>query len=1436
MPVTLGRWTGATTTLVPSDLNWAAPSGLFPTQERNDSSAYTFASSTSTLTLPATGLADGYLIVAAFEFEDTSNGRFTPQGQVVQSSGTGTVISTPAGGFARDTSEDRAYVRCWTFVDSPSASAEFQFQWKRDNDTATGGTVRSEFVVIPLYYADFGAYESASTQLANTTTPERVTGFSGTDGTNITLSGDVVTLSGANKRYLVLNGFFTEGRGGRTQRWHGLRVDGVQENASRAYAYYRDGNNDETGNLSSWIVETAGTSVTVDQYTYLGDGVADGEGGADAGGSTPAFGDYGFVVLELHDTAEVFVSKNTAEQNIATTGVTDIAVSPTAGVVAADSASFTRSSDLGMSAAAAMDMLFGFNMSAASESIGSGSRFTAFSELTINSVEQTNTVHGNYLRNNQGSQDTFGWSANSISFTSLSQNDVVGVSVTELPGSEGGGGDVRTQVGWAGFWGINLDTMQATGGTEITGSGSTTTSSVTSAGTGTVVGNVSGSGSTTTSSVTSAGTGTVTETGGGGGQPVSGTTGSPTITSGVTYNGETGSTYQWSGSGSITFSGASTAYYLIVAGGGGGGKNNFGGAGGGGAGGLLGGLTGSTFSATASTYTITVGAGGAGAAGTVVADGANGGNSSITGTNAPAVAIGGGGGAAETDGITGGSGGGGGFESANGGAATSGQGNAGGRGFVDSGGGGGAGTAGGEGTGSAAGAGGNGVASSITGSSVTYAGGGGGGAALFVSGVGGAGGTGGGGAGGNGGTNSGVAGTDGLGGGGGGAGGDNVANAQVGGDGGDGIVILFIPDVVGGGTTVESSTAVASASTATASRNLTRGRVAGVSSASAFTAAAVVTRLTEAVTAISSSSSFTATSEVTGVAQGVANISSASTVTVSGVRTLSRVASVASASTLTATRDRIVNRAAATVSASTVTVTGAVTGPVLSVVQYYYLNSLVSHETGDWTTSTQLPNWMDRLAIAAGNTYSVDSEFGFLPQWTAPPRASMGYPEADSAGVVANTWTGAAAINRLSFVPDNFDGQAFDPDANTNLLTSTTYEDGILALIDAWEANAANAGRVYSIYSGWPEMALYGDPATITPTNLLAWQTYGLGAYQDWMELLVSRLQTARPTLDIRLSDINRVLLLTYQNTVVSSIATGDLFEDDAPHGRSSWYFLASLVEYMEAYGVKPPAGYVPDAGFAVNSTITSNYQDIVDYMWDLLQGAVPTVTISGESTFTATATRTVQVAFVITPSTFMEGLPATIRNRAASSTSNSTVTLSGAITRLRAATSLSSSAVTVLRGIQKIRSASILSASSFSATYTLETITERIAAVAGTSTFAGTYTVTRARSTEVNSLSTLTSTANFIFNQDVGIASLSSLGAIPQVFRLPVQVPSRTAFVFSESREVFVAGERERKTVVPSTAFVFSESREVFVAGERERKTVVPSEDRKIIIGGYRR
>ena len=288
----------------------------------------------------------------------------------------------------------------------------------------------------------------------------------------------------------------------------------------------------------------------------------------------------------------------------------------------------------------------------------------------------------------------------------------------------------------------------------------------------------------------------------------SGTSSAPPAGGTITYSGgKTIQTFNTAGNGTSTNVWTSPAAsdaieYLVVAGGGAGGgsaqASNQGG-GGGGAGGMQ---SGTGFSITAQAYTIVAGAGGAGAGIYHRTNGANSVFSSITSTG------GGGGGTkgGDTAGAAGGSGGGG---SKNGGAGggTSGQGNAGGAGNGGNPGGGGGGKSAAYNTGGGSnGNGGAGEANSITGSSVTYAGGGGG--AQGSSGERGSGGAGGGAQGGSTG-GDGADGTDGLGGGGGGAG---SSASAISGSGGDGVVILSYPD----GTFVEYNdmTLVSNATTA----------------------------------------------------------------------------------------------------------------------------------------------------------------------------------------------------------------------------------------------------------------------------------------------------------------------------------------------------------------------------------------------------------------------------------------------------------------------------------------------------------------------------------------------------------------------------------------------------------------------------------------------
>ena len=261
-----------------------------------------------------------------------------------------------------------------------------------------------------------------------------------------------------------------------------------------------------------------------------------------------------------------------------------------------------------------------------------------------------------------------------------------------------------------------------------------------------------------------------------------------------------------------------TAEYLVIAGGGGGGstdgqQDDTGGSGGGGAGGYRCSVSGESSGGGASaetaatfqaaTYTITVGAGGSGGTGTTDNSGANNGsngiNSSIIGTGVSITSIGGGGGGktdtAATNGLSGGSGGGGGghgTSTATGGSGTSGQGFAGASTTTGvGGGGGGAGEAGGTDDSAGDGSefdGGDGVASSITGSSVTRAGGGsseqGGGGAKGVAG------DGGGGTSAQRNTSNATAGAANTGGGGGAGADSNVASEVNGASGGSGVVII----------------------------------------------------------------------------------------------------------------------------------------------------------------------------------------------------------------------------------------------------------------------------------------------------------------------------------------------------------------------------------------------------------------------------------------------------------------------------------------------------------------------------------------------------------------------------------------------------------------------------------------------------------------------
>lgn len=277
---------------------------------------------------------------------------------------------------------------------------------------------------------------------------------------------------------------------------------------------------------------------------------------------------------------------------------------------------------------------------------------------------------------------------------------------------------------------------------------------------------------------------------------------------------------------------------------------------------------------------------------------------------------------------------------------------------------------------------------------------------------------------------------------------------------------------------------------------------------------------------------------------------------------------------------------------------------------FYGLNSLHNHAAGTGNLNTRVANWLARLSAQAPtpNTITFGQNFGFADIWPIPPVYGGALHEEITSPHVnySADWINANQIEVVGMVPDNFFGLLVDPAAVNG--SGWVYETEVLQWIDAWEANAPNANRKYVWYIGTPQLKQPGityvsseNPSLYhTEAGYTQWYS-DMTTYQAWNDLLVSRIQAARPSLDIRKHSVSKAVLSLHQNNAaVHAIPVGDLFYDRAPHGTSNWYFLLALVEYMYLFGEKPPTTFTFDPAWNIHSNIQSNYTTIVNYLWSV--------------------------------------------------------------------------------------------------------------------------------------------------------------------------------------------------------------------------------------------
>jgi hypothetical protein len=268
---------------------------------------------------------------------------------------------------------------------------------------------------------------------------------------------------------------------------------------------------------------------------------------------------------------------------------------------------------------------------------------------------------------------------------------------------------------------------------------------------------------------------------------------------------------------------------------------------------------------------------------------------------------------------------------------------------------------------------------------------------------------------------------------------------------------------------------------------------------------------------------------------------------------------------------------------------------------FIFGHSLINHELQVNPTPSQetsVPHWFHFLAEEAGYNYAVSGQYGFLPQHAnLPPIANWGFDFVSPAWDSDNEPFAAADFDNILITPGNFiqwQGPAV-PYFNDSL-SPLDYTNRVFN----WVNQEEDSLTLY-IYENWPDMAPFlanGFPPT--PSEWTAYNNDLQGGFHDWFLEYHDSLMLAHPNHCVRMIPVGPVISDLLMTSPFNQIAIDSLYEDDAPHGRATKYFLAALVTYMAMYEEQAPLTYQPPA--IIDSTVRNNYQQAVTFIWNELQ------------------------------------------------------------------------------------------------------------------------------------------------------------------------------------------------------------------------------------------
>lgn len=124
-------------------------------------------------------------------------------------------------------------------------------------------------------------------------------------------------------------------------------------------------------------------------------------------------------------------------------------------------------------------------------------------------------------------------------------------------------------------------------------------------------------------------------------------------------------------------------------------------------------------------------------------------------------------------------------------------------------------------------------------------------------------------------------------------------------------------------------------------------------------------------------------------------------------------------------------------------------------------------------------------------------------------------------------------------------------------------------------------------------MGPYAEPFPPSASAFQKYHAFNRGQYHAWYETYLKMLKEKVPGIDLQLIPVASVLSKLLTETALRDIKAGDLYSDNAPHGKPTIYLLAALITYSKVYGAMVPEGY--DIPASVHPLVKQNYGQIAD-------------------------------------------------------------------------------------------------------------------------------------------------------------------------------------------------------------------------------------------------